>query len=471
MYGGTQMFKVMKMSKYNYTTYDHEGNLILYNFLTGLQSLTKVMKPDIDKFAQLFLTDAEIHSTSCEEYTEVISCMLKSGILVASDTDENVLYDSTHYNEAFDSRLTLTILPTGKCNFSCPYCYEAPQSFCREAMALDAQNAILKFVQKKIPSHRALHVAWFGGEPLLEPEIIKYLSNKFIQICNARLLTYSAEITTNGFFLDAEMFDMLYKLKVYNYMITIDGFKEQHDKLRFTNSGIGSYDVILGNLLWIRDNKQYKFAHIVVRINVSRNVLDMLDDFVCFILSSFSDDPRFEIKFVSVINFSDSKSLDSDIFVGVNELFLYLQKNEMYMNKLFSDELRISQIVPEKKCAAALKNSYVITPDLNIHKCYVHFDQDTNKIGQISFKGDLLLDEALHRRWFLKNKFINRMPETCNNCFYLPCCYHSSPGCPVRYNETMSDDSCTIIDEKRMEHLNDTVLYAALKYMCITLVL
>ena len=52
------MFNVMKMSKYNLTSYDHEGNLIVYNFLTGISSLTKVMKPDVNMFTILFFSDS-----------------------------------------------------------------------------------------------------------------------------------------------------------------------------------------------------------------------------------------------------------------------------------------------------------------------------------------------------------------------------------------------------------------------------
>ena len=59
-------------------------------------------------------------------------------------------------------------------------------------------------------------------------------------------------MTTNGFFLDKTMFDMLYKLKIYNYQITIDGEKEHHDKYRVTHNGKGTYDVIMSNLLNIK---------------------------------------------------------------------------------------------------------------------------------------------------------------------------------------------------------------------------
>lgn len=464
------MFETMKLSKYNFSTYDVEGNLIMYNFLTGIPSLTKIMKQDVNKFTQLFLTDAEIQSIACEGYSEAVNNLLQKGILVAADTNEEVLYDAKCYDEVYDSKLNLTILPTGQCNFRCPYCFETPQSFAREPMTMEAQKAILKYVQKAIPNHRALHISWFGGEPLLTPEIIKHLSEKFIQICNVRHLPYSADITTNGYLLDADMFDMLYKLKVYDYIITIDGVKEQHDRRRFTCDGAGTYDVIMKNLLRIRDNKQYKFANIMIRVNMSKGFIENLDEFIQELSHSFSDDARFRFVFVPVVKFSGSKFSDNNLYHNHGELFSQLFRNDTYMTKLYTDEQKISSIIQQKKCPAALKNSYVITPDLKVYKCNAHYDFDANKIGYISLNGSMLLDENLHRRWFLTGKVVNKVPDICKNCYYLPCCFMVNSGCPVGHLKPTPDAfSCPLEEEKRKKDIVDALLYAVNKYPCITI--
>lgn len=337
-------------------------------------------------------------------------------------------------------------------------------------MTVDSQNALLKCVQKIIPTQRAMHVSWFGGEPLLCPEIIKKLSNKFMQICNIRHLPYSADIVTNGFLLDADMFDMLYKLNVYNYMITVDGFKEQHDRRRYTHDGRGTYDVIVSNLLKIRDNKQYKFANILIRVNMSRGFLEMLDDFVNFLSSSFSDDPRFSIMFIPVVKFTGSEFPNEDIFSDHKELFSYLFKNHVYLNKFYYDELKISSILPAPKCPSALKNAYVITPELNIYKCNAHYNMNANKIGHINERGDLLLDESLHRKWYLSRKYIRSIPESCYACCYLPCCINIDSGCPVSYLKARPEEIvCPMKDTEQVNHIRETVLYAANKYGCQTL--
>lgn len=464
------MLKNVKMSKYNLITKDNEENLIVYNFLTGMSSLTKIMQSDVEEFKKIFLTDKEITMASCEMYTEEVDVLRNLGILVDTDVDENILYDAKIFDEVYNNKLVLTILSTGKCNFRCPYCFETPQHFNREDMTKEAQNAVLNFVQREIPNHKALRVAWFGGEPLVAPEIIKYLSVKIIKICEVRHIPYFAEMTTNGYLLDADMFDMLYKLKVYQYMITIDGFKEQHDKQRFTLDGKGSYDVIMNNLLNIRDSKQYKFAHIRIRINMSNSFLEILDDFVGFIASLFADDPRFEFMFVPVVKFSGSKYSDKNLCKDRKEFYKRLFMNDVYKNILCPENYRLNSIVRQRSCYATIKNSYVITPDLKVHKCNAHYDFDANKVGFINLKGDMVLDEAIHKRWYLTKRFVQKLPESCNDCFYMPCCTRFDPGCPTSYlRATPEEIPCPMKDKKQENDIVETVQYAASKYPCTVL--
>lgn len=315
-----------------------------------------------------------------------------------------------------------------------------------------------------------MHISWFGGEPLLSPEIIVRLSEKFIQICNTRHLPYSANMTTNGYLLNLDVFDMLYKLKVYDYMITIDGPKELHDKRRITSDGKGSYDVIINNLLKIKDNKQYKFANVMIRINMSQGFLEKLDDFLQFLGLSFGDDPRFKFMFVPVVKFEGSKFSDSNIYKDHKQLFSKLSKNEMYVKKLNYSGMKLNSIISCKKCPAALKNAYVITPDLNVYKCNAHYDFEVNKIGYINTQGDLLIDEALHRKWYLTSKLIRKIPDTCYECAYSPCCCNINSGCPVSYlKKTPDEHLCPMEDTKQKEHIVDTILYAANNYSCTTL--
>lgn len=460
------------MSKYNFYTYDDDRNLLIYNFLTGLKSLTKVEQKNVDMFKQVFLDNKIIGDDICNQHLDAVEHMVQNGILVDNHIDESALYSSKYYSEIYDSKLNLFLLPTGKCNFNCVYCFENNEPFFRGTMSINNQKAILKFLQKNLQNHRALHISWFGGEPLLEPQIIKYLSENIIKMCKTHYKPYSAEITTNGYFLDINTFDMLYNLKIYNYMITLDGFKEQHDKQRMKKNGTGTYDVIMKNLLEIRRHTEYKFANIKIRINMTRNFLDILDDFIYFINTTFADDPRFSFQFSTAMDFSDPSSPKKDLYIDFNDVYPQLMENNLYATKFYSEEQKIYPIDVGQRCVSNFKNSYVIAPDLNVYKCYSHYEMDVNKIGRLSSGGELIIDETLHRKWYLQNSSIQKIPKECNDCFYLPACHYGDKVCPVRYLKSIHDKQpCPIKNPQYYNKLTDTILYAVKKYPYKSLVM
>jgi uncharacterized protein len=464
------MSEMIKLSKYNFYAYDPEGNLIIYNFLKGISSLTKISECDVPTFKMLFMDNAETYRSSCNKYIESLKTLMESGLLVDANTDESILYESKYYEQIYDNKLVLTVLPTGNCNLNCSYCLESEQNLFRGSMTVEAQKALLQFVQRQIHNYKELQVSWFGGEPLVEPRIVRYLSENFIKICDMRFLPYSAQITTNGFCLDENMFDILYNLKVFTYMVTVDGFKNQHDKLRVTRNGLGTYDKIMGNLMRIHNSKQYKFAHIVIRVNITKSILNILDDFIYYLASLFSDDPRFAFIFVPAENYAKDRCSNNDIFVDGEEVFGRLIQNEIYMNRLYSEKFKLQLITPGEGCPSNTKNAYVIAPDLKVYKCCAHYDMNANHVGEINSKGDLLLNEALHSKWYLINKYIPRKTDKCKECFYLPMCDKNARGCPAQYiGETQKVNSCPLTNEKFINALNESVLYAARKYPCVQL--
>lgn len=457
----------MRLSKYNYIFTDSDENLILYNFLSGINSITRVSKCNTDKFAELFLKPKTIVGELYLKYQNIINALIEKGILISNDTDESVILDSIHYNISFKSELALTILPTGNCNFRCPYCYESSQQFYRTPMKQDAQNALLKFIFRNIPKYTSIHVAWFGGEPLLEAKTIQYLSDNIINACDTRHIPYSSEIITNGYLLTPELFDSLYKLKIYNYMITLDGSKKQHDSLRCLSNGCGSFDTIINNLKYIYDSKKYKFAHIVIRVNVSAGFFDEFDNFMEFLSDMFGNDRRFEFMFVPVT--LDPKETNLDIFVNPTDLTNKLNSNQIYKDHLSNDDTRLVSIKPEPQCTASKKNSYVITPDLSVYKCYSHFEYKENKLGLIDINGNLLIDESLHNRWYLSNRYLQKIPDSCIECFYLPCCRQANPGCPIRYIQPHAGIGCPSKDPEFKNMLQKAIIYAmsTIKYLTI----
>lgn len=150
---------------------------------------------------------------------------------------------------------------TTGCNLRCRYCcfsecYEYTRSHGSDFMSWDvARNAIdeyysnFKIVKQNNPSRNAC-VAFYGGEPLLNFELIKkaieYISSKY------SMFQTDYNITTNATLLDERIGDFLVQNN-FAILVSLDGDKETHDRNRIFTTGTGSFDVVMKNLDFFRN--------------------------------------------------------------------------------------------------------------------------------------------------------------------------------------------------------------------------
>jgi uncharacterized protein len=171
----------------------------------------------------------------------------------------------------------LTICPTMGCNFDCPYCFENHYA---GKMSAEVQDDVVALAERMLEASggKDLHVTWFGGEPLLAPDIIESLSERLMALAEARGGEYSAGIITNGYLLTQDIVDMLDRCKVASVQVTIDGMGATHDATRRLANGGPTFERITSNL---RDLKIPCKVHI--RHNVhegNRSEMDELEAFI-----------------------------------------------------------------------------------------------------------------------------------------------------------------------------------------------
>ena len=159
----------------------------------------------------------------------------------------------------------LTICPTMNCNFDCPYCFEHHRP---GRMSKEVQDDVVSLAERMLDFTRAkkLCVTWFGGEPLLEPDIIDSMSGRLMALAEEKNVEYEAKIVTNGYLLTQENADLLERCKVDYCQITIDGLGAVHDATRRLSGGGATFDRITENL---RKRKLPFRVHI--RQNVQEN--------------------------------------------------------------------------------------------------------------------------------------------------------------------------------------------------------
>ena len=156
----------------------------------------------------------------------------------------------------------LTICPTMNCNFDCPYCFEHHRP---GKMSPEVQDDVIALAERMMDAtkEKRMSVSWFGGEPLLAPDVIESLSERLMALAERKGSEYSAGIITNGYFLTQKNVDMLARCKVDSCQVTIDGLGAAHDATRHLAGGGGTFDRIADNLRNVK---------IPFRVSIRQNV-------------------------------------------------------------------------------------------------------------------------------------------------------------------------------------------------------
>jgi uncharacterized protein len=132
------------------------------------------------------------------------------------------------------------------CNLCCKYCFagEGEYSGDRSLMTFEVGKRALDFLIENSGTRRNLEVDFFGGEPLMNFDVVKQLVAYARSIEKEKGKNFRFTLTTNGVLLDDEVMEWANK-ECYNVVLSLDGRKETNDKMRVSKNGKGCYDLIL----------------------------------------------------------------------------------------------------------------------------------------------------------------------------------------------------------------------------------
>lgn len=132
------------------------------------------------------------------------------------------------------------------CNLNCSYCFASQGKYHgdRALMTLEVGKRAIDFLIEHSGDRRNLEVDFFGGEPLMNWEMVKQLVAYARSIEKEHGKNFRFTLTTNGMLLDDEVIDFCNK-EMHNVVLSLDGRKEVHDRFRKDYAGHGSYDVIV----------------------------------------------------------------------------------------------------------------------------------------------------------------------------------------------------------------------------------
>ncbi|MBQ7786375.1 MAG: thioether cross-link-forming SCIFF peptide maturase [Clostridia bacterium] len=132
------------------------------------------------------------------------------------------------------------------CNLNCAYCFASQGKYHgdRALMSFEVGKRALDFLIENSGSRHNLEVDFFGGEPLMNWDVVKQLVAYARSIEKEKGKNFRFTLTTNGVLIDEDVIEFANK-EMSNVVLSLDGRKEVHDRLRVDYAGNGSYDRIV----------------------------------------------------------------------------------------------------------------------------------------------------------------------------------------------------------------------------------
>lgn len=402
----------MKASRYNYSLALPDGNLLYFNFYT--LKLVVVEATDVKLAQETLKNPGKPRKDRRSVYFR--KTFLENGFLVEDLIDEIELLRSAHQAQQNDTRqLSLAILPTLDCNFRCVYCFERRRS---DVMEKEVQDALIRFVESKLGRGGRLNVTWYGGEPLLRPDVIERLSKEFLKISKGREAIYSSMIVTNGYLLDRKAIDRLVRLGVTDAQVTLDGPPQVHDRRRPFRDGGKTFKKIIGHV---------KMAAKKMKVSIRMNVDDQNGEFVDELLDilvreGLNDKTGFH---VGQTNPATSACQDFATWCLEDREFHRLELTASLKAADLGFETASAVSSKNNYCGACLANSFLVSPSGAIGKCWFIMPDDGHATEHLLFPITQEMEEN-RRRWSGDSPF----ERECLDCLYLPICMG---GCPCLY--------------------------------------
>jgi uncharacterized protein len=212
------------------------------------------------------------------EVIQNVEQLKKDGALFTEDIYEDFI-DSFADRPTVVKALCLHI--AHDCNLACRYCFAGKGEYHgdRSLMSYEVGKQALDFLIANSGNRRNLEVDFFGGEPLMNFEVVKRLVMYGRQQEALHDKKFRFTLTTNGVLLSDEVMEFANR-EMSNVVLSLDGRKEVHDRMRPTRNGKGSYDIVLPKFLkFVESRKQLKYY---VRGTYTHYNLDFSEDVIHF---------------------------------------------------------------------------------------------------------------------------------------------------------------------------------------------
>lgn len=363
-----------------------------------------------------------------EAYDE-ISALEREGLLYSEEIDtRNIRYNSDNVIKA------MCLHVAHDCNLRCRYCFASQGNFKgeRSLMSLEVGRRALEFLCENSGRRRNLEVDFFGGEPLMNFDLVKELVNYGREIEKKYDKHFRFTITTNGVLLDEEKIDYINE-NMDNVVLSLDGRKDVNDNMRKTVTGKGSYDVIVPkfkDLVNKRGDKDYYIRGTFTSYN-----LDFSEDALHFYNEGFK---KISIEPVVTSPEKDYALREEHVeeilreYEKFSKEYIDIKKRDKdFLFFHFMIDLNQGPCLAKRSIGCGAGSEYVaVTPEGELYPCHQFVGEEDFKLGDV-FSG---ISKTEKREEFKKANVFAK--EECGNCWAK---FYCSGGCHANAYNTNRD--------------------------------
>lgn len=428
----------LQSSRYNFAI-PVGGGTLLYNASSG--TVLRLSGADAEGIA------AGLAGPPCRVVVRgwpahLLAQLLEGGFLVPDGSDEVGIIGERYRQARRETPMTLTITTTMDCNLGCYYCYEERSEARLEERDVKAIVALAE-TRLRQSGRRALHVDWYGGEPLLNLPALEAASHALQALCSRLGVAYGASVVSNGTAWPENVAQFVAAHALRQVQISFDGLAPNHDKRRryrrnrAPEIGASSFERAARVVDQLLDH-----VRVDVRLNLDHGNQDDLLPFISFMRVRGWFDRPFPAVFqpARISAFSDrsaflrSRELPADTFEA-----LRAEARAAIDGSIAVEESEVPDGFPYPRttvCGALADDSVVIGADASLYRCGLQvgeYHRRTGGLGDLHPRALPILadqknDGADDATWWAA--FDPTQLPTCRRCSFLPVCW---AGCPKRH--------------------------------------
>ena len=215
----------------------HAGDELAYDIIAMFETESRDMI--IRELTEKYRSTEGVTPEEVGECYDQIAQLKAAGKLFTEDTFQPMAGDLKAKTAGVVKALCLHIAHT--CNLNCSYCFASQGKYHgdRVLMSYEVGKRALDFLIENSGSRHNLEVDFFGGEPLMNFDVVKQLVAYAREIEKTHNKHFRFTLTTNGVLIDDDVIDFANR-EMSNVVLSLDGRKEVHDRYRVDYAGNGS---------------------------------------------------------------------------------------------------------------------------------------------------------------------------------------------------------------------------------------